>query len=178
MTTGGHLEFRCLGSSKYKKWYQEINTYCWKRVSRVEVSRSYGLYGSKQKKMKFGRWQPSWILIFRLIKIQNLCQKWALYAVGKVILHRFLWPFTFSYIFNMAAGGHLEFWWLDWSKYKNDARNGFSMPKWVGKVVYTAFEVNWFSSYISNVAVGSHFGFWLLTNSAAIFARVMGAQFL
>ena len=28
------------------------------------------------------------------------------------------------------------------------------------------------------MAGGGHFGFWLLTNSAAIFARVMGAQFL
>ena len=27
------------------------------------------------------------------------------------------------------------------------------------------------------MAVGGHFGFWLLTNSAAIFARVMGAKF-
>ena len=27
------------------------------------------------------------------------------------------------------------------------------------------------------MAAGGHFGFWLLTNSAAIFARVMGANF-
>ena len=27
------------------------------------------------------------------------------------------------------------------------------------------------------MAAGGHFGFWLLTNSAAIFARVMGAKF-
>ena len=27
-----------------------------------------------------GKWRPSWILIFRLIKIQKWCQKWALYA--------------------------------------------------------------------------------------------------
>ena len=39
----------------------------------------------------------------------------------------------------MAAGGHLEFWWLDWSKYKNDARNVFSMPKLLGKVVLHSF---------------------------------------
>ena len=31
--------------------------------------------------------------------------------------------------------------------------------------------------YISNMATGGHFGFWLLTNSAAILARVMGAKF-
>ena len=28
------------------------------------------------------------------------------------------------------------------------------------------------------MAAGGYFGFWLLTNSAAIFARVMGAKFL
>ena len=77
----------------------------------------------------------------------------------------------------MAAGGHLEFWWLDWSKYKNDARNWFSMPKLVGKVVLHSFPFNLFSSYISNMAASGHFGFWLITNSAAIFARVMGAKF-
>ena len=91
MTIGGHLEFRCLGSSKYKKWYQEINTYCWKRDSRVKFSKWYGLYGSKQKKMK------------------------------------------------LVDSGHLEFWYLDSSKYKNDARNGLSIPHLVGKVILHGF---------------------------------------
>ena len=127
---------------------------------------------------------------------------------------------------ELVDGGHLEFWYLDSSKYKNDARNGLSIPHLVGKVIlhgfqwpftfklhfqcgrrrpswilmvvlvkiqkrcqkwilhakikekwyYTAFEVNLFSSCISNMAAGGHFGFWLLTNSAAIFARVMGAN--
>ena len=40
----------------------------------------------------------------------------------------------------MAAGGHLEFWWLDWWKYNNDARNRFSMPKLVGKMVLHSFR--------------------------------------
>ena len=34
-----------------------------------------------------------------------------------------------------------------------------------------------FQVTICNMATGGHFGFWLLTNSAAIFARVMGANF-
>ena len=28
---------------------------------------------------------------------------------------------------ELVNGGHLEFWYLDSSKYKNDARNGLSM---------------------------------------------------
>ena len=34
----------------------------------------------KPEKNGIGRWWPSWILIFKLIKIQKWCQKWALYA--------------------------------------------------------------------------------------------------
>ena len=34
----------------------------------------------KTEKNEIGRWRPSSILIFRLIKIQKWCQKWALYA--------------------------------------------------------------------------------------------------
>ena len=40
----------------------------------------------------------------------------------------------------MAAGGHLEFWWLDWPKCKIDTRNGFSMSQLVGKVVLQSFR--------------------------------------
>ena len=36
-------------------------------------------------------------------------------------------------------GGHLEFIYLDSSKYKNDARNGLSMPHLVGKVILHRF---------------------------------------
>ena len=100
------------------------------------------------------------------------------HLIGKVIYHTgFYDHLLLSKIFNMVAGGHLEFWWLDWSKYKNDARNGFSMPKLVGKVVLHSFWYQFVSSYISNMATGGHFGFWLLTNSAAIFARVMETKF-
>ena len=56
----------------------------------------------KTEKNGIGRWRPSGILIFRLIKIQKWCQKWAFYATfsRKVILHGFLWPFTFKLHFQ------------------------------------------------------------------------------
>ena len=111
---------------------------------------------------------PSWILIFKLIKIQKWYQKWVLYAT-------FSRKSDITQVSMTICFNCLEFWWLDWSKYQNDARNGFSMPKLVGRMYYKAFDMILFWSYISNMAIGSHFGFWLLTNSAAIFARVMGA---
>ena len=40
---------------------------------------------------------------------------------------------------ELVDGGHLEFWYLDSSKYKNDARNGLSMPHLVGKVILHGF---------------------------------------
>ena len=63
------------------------------------------------------------------------------HLVGKVILHGFLWPFTFKLHFQydrrrpswilMAGLVKIQ---------KNDARNGFSMPKLVGKVVLHSFR--------------------------------------
>ena len=59
----------------------------------------------------------------------------------------------------MAAGGHLEFWWFDWSKYKNDARNGFSVQNLVGKVVLHSFRYQIFrntsksSNQVSNLTM-------------------------
>ena len=49
---------------------------------------------------------------------------------------------------------------LDSSKYKNDARNGLSMPNEVGKVVITGFYVHCFLSYNFNMAAGGHLEFW------------------
>ena len=40
---------------------------------------------------------------------------------------------------KLVDGGHLEFWYLDPSKYKNDARNGLSMPHLVRKVILHGF---------------------------------------
>ena len=40
---------------------------------------------------------------------------------------------------ELVDGGHLEFWYLDSSKYKNDARNGLSMPHLIGKVILRGF---------------------------------------
>ena len=60
------------------------------------------VYGSKQKKNEIGRWRPSWVSIFRLIKIQKWWQKSALYATfsSKSDITRFLWPFTFKLHFQ------------------------------------------------------------------------------
>ena len=129
---------------------------------------------------------------------------------------------------ELVYGGHLEFWYLDSSKYKNDARNGLSMPHLVGKVLLHGFlwpftfklhfqygcrRPSWIlmvglvkiqkrcqkwilhakisrKSGITQLSISicfqvtfpiwpsaAFFGFWLLTNSAAIFARVVGANF-
>ena len=40
---------------------------------------------------------------------------------------------------ELVNGGHLEFWYLDSSKYKNDARNGLPMLHLVGKVILHGF---------------------------------------
>ena len=38
---------------------------------------------------------------------------------------------------ELVDGGYLELWFLDSSEYKNDARNGLSMPHLVGKVIFS-----------------------------------------
>ena len=95
----------------------------------------------KTERTEIVRWRPSWILIFGLIKIQKWYQKWALYATFSRKSDIYFYDhLLLSCIYNMAAGGYLELWWLDWSKYKNDARNVFSMPKLVGKGVLHSFR--------------------------------------
>ena len=130
----------------------------------------------KTEKNGIGRWY----LIFRLIKIQKWCQKWALYATfsRKSDITRGFLPIylkvTFS-IWPQATILNFDSW---------TGQNTKTMPEMeypcqnlLEKWYYTAFDINLFSSYISNMATGGHFGFWLLTNSAAIFARVTGAKF-
>ena len=62
----------------------------------------------------------------------------------------------------MAEGGHLEFWWLDWSKYQNEARNGFSMPKSVGKVVLHSFPYQFVLKL--HFQYGRRRPFWILAS--------------
>ena len=45
-----------------------------------EIQQVIWVIGLKTEKNEIGRWRPSWILIFRLIKIQKWCQKLALYT--------------------------------------------------------------------------------------------------
>ena len=62
----------------------------------------------------------------------------------------------------MAAGGHLEFWWLDWWKYQNEARNRFSMPKLVGKVVLHSFPYQFVLKL--HFQYGRRRPFWILAS--------------
>ena len=101
-------------------------------------------YMAKNRTNGIGRWRPSWILIFRLIRIQKWCQKWTLYA--KFSRKIDITPVPITIYFKV------EFWWLDWSKYKNDARNGFSMPKLVGKVVLHSFRYQFISKSSNQVS--------------------------
>ena len=60
------------------------------------------------------------------------------------------------------SGGHLEFWWLDWSKYKNDARNDFSMPKCVGSLLLHSFRYQFV--FKLNFQYGHRRPFWILAS--------------
>ena len=61
---------------------------------------------------------------------------------------------------ELVDGGHIEFWYLDSSKYKNYARNGFSMPKLVGKVVLHSF---WYQFVFKlHFQYGHRRPFWIL----------------
>ena len=54
-------------------------------------------YMAQNRKNGIGRWWPSWILIFRLIKIQKNDDRNGLsmpHLLWRGILHGFLWPFT------------------------------------------------------------------------------------
>ena len=84
------------------------------------------------------------------------------------------WKFNSKEIVLETAGGHLEFLWLDWSKYRNNARNWFSIPKLVGKMVLHSFRYQFV--FKLHFQYGHRWPFWIL-DSAAIFARVMGDDF-
>ena len=75
---------------------------------------------------------------------------------------------------DMADGGHLEFWCLGSSIYRSDARNRLSMLHLVGKVVLHGFLCRFVFKLLFQY--GHRRPFWLVPNSAAIFARVMGAH--
>ena len=86
---------------------------------------------AQNRKNGIDRSWPSWILIFRLTKIQKWCQKWALYAtssrksdIRRVSMTIYL-KVTFS-IWPQAAILNFDGW--TGQNTKTDARNGFSMP--------------------------------------------------
>ena len=61
---------------------------------------------------------------------------------------------------ELVDGGHLEFWYLDSSKYKNDARNGLCMPHLVGKVILHGFL--WPFTLKSHLQYGHRRPSWIL----------------
>ena len=142
-----------------------------------EIQQVIWVIWRKTKKKGIGRWWPSWILIFRLIKLQKLCQKWALYATfsrksdSKWVSLTIYLKVTFS-VWPQAAILNIDGW--TGQNTKTDARNGFSMPNISRKNVITQLSI---SICFINMATGGHFGSWLLANSAAILAGVMGAKF-
>ena len=100
------------------------------------------------------------------------------HLVGKVVLHGLLCQFVFKLHFHYGRR------WPSWILMFRLAE----IQKWCHKQashatisrksgIIRGFHVHLFLSFIFNMAAGGHFGFWLLQNSAAIFARVMGAHF-
>ena len=61
---------------------------------------------------------------------------------------------------ELVDGGHLEFWYLDSSKYKHEARNGLSMPHLVGKVILHGFL--WPFTFKLHFQYGRRWPFWIL----------------
>ena len=85
------------------------------------------------------------------------------HLVGKVILHGFLWPFTFKLHFQY--GRRRPSWILIVGLvniYKNDARNGLSMPKLVGKVVLHSFRYQFV--FKLHFQYGHRRPFWILAS--------------
>ena len=72
---------------------------------------------------------------------------------------------------------YIVYTFIDLPKYKKGVINRLPNPHLVRKVVLHRFLCPFILSFIFNMAASGHFGFWLLQNSAAIFARVMGAFF-
>ena len=119
----------------------------------------------KREKTGIGRWWPSWILIFRLIKIQKWCQKWALYATfsrksdSRRVSMTIHLKVTFS-IWPQAA--ILNFGGWTGQNTKKDARSGFSMPQLVGKVVLHSFRYQF--GFKLHFQYGHRRPFWILAS--------------
>ena len=143
MTDGDHLKFWHSDLSKYTN--DAINELCvqW-LIGKVILYRFPGL-SSFELNFQYGRrWWPSSILMFGLVKIQEMIPG------NKDILLKTSFSREFQQVIwvtwlktekkmKLADGDHLEFLYLNSSIYKNDARNGLSMPHLVGKVISHRF---------------------------------------
>ena len=128
LVDGGHLEFRYLDSSKFKK--DVLNVLSVPHLAGKVILHGFLWPFTFKLHFQYGRRRPSWILMVGLVKIQKRCQKWILHA-------------------------------------KTSRKSGITQLS-----ISICFQVTF-----PIMAAGGHFGFWLLTNSAAIFAKVMGAKF-
>ena len=112
-----------------------------------------------------GRLRPSWIWYLDSSKFKKKwCQKWALYAIfsRKSDITRISMTIYFEVTFSIwPQAAILNFdGWLDWSKCRKDARNGFSMPKLVVKVVLHSF---WYQFVFKlHFQYGQRRPFWIL----------------
>ena len=116
------------------------------------------------------RWRPSLIKMFGLVKIQEMIpgNKHILLKTSfSCEMQQVIWAYMLYMAQNrkkmkLVDGGHLEFRYLDSSKYKNDDRNRLSMPHLVAKVILHGFYDHLLLSYIFNMAAGGHLEFlWL-----------------
>ena len=95
------------------------------------------------------------------------------YLVGKIILHGFLWPFTFKLHFQYGRRRPSWILMVGLLKYKNDAKNGFSIPKLAGKVVLRSFRCQFVSKLHFQYARSGHGP----TDCTKLYIQLIGKQF-
>ena len=95
---------------------------------------------------------------------QKWCQIWTFHAKfgRKSCITRVSMSIFIIYNFNMAAGGHLEFWCSDSPKYKKGVINRLPMPHLVGKVVLHRFLCPFIFKF--HFQYGHLRAFWILAS--------------
>ena len=118
-------------------------------IGKVILYRFPGLF-SLECNFQYGRCWPSWILMFGLVKIQEMIPgnkhillKTSFSCESQQVIW-VIWLKTEK--MELVDGDHLEFWYLDSSKY---------IQKW-------ALYDHLLKSYIFNISAGVHLEFWWL----------------
>ena len=78
LVDGGHLEFLCLDSSKYKT--DARNGLSMPHLIGKVILQGFLWPFTFKLHFQYGRTWPFWILMVGLVKIQKWCQKWILHA--------------------------------------------------------------------------------------------------